>query len=227
MTSPVNWYSTTINALQDLWGGFLGFIDELLGALIVFTIGWFVSLGVGKIVTEVLRKMQFNELFKGGSWGKAMDKSDVEVDPAKFIGELFKWIVLIVFLLAVAEILGLTQFAEFVQQILTYLPNVVASALIFIVAVIVADFAEKIIGTTVEGMRVEYADLAGSIVKWAIWIFAIFAILTQLGVATSLIQTLFTGIIAVLVISFGLAFGLGGKDIAHDILRDFHNRLKE
>src|SRR6056297_2074122 len=130
--TPVNWYSTTIEALQGLWGGFLGFIDELLGALVVFTIGWFVSLGVGKLITEVLRKMQFNELFEGGSWGRAMDKSDVEVDPAKFIGELFKWIVLIVFLLAVAEILGLAQFAEFVQEILTYLPNVVASALIFV-----------------------------------------------------------------------------------------------
>ncbi len=130
------------------------------------------------------------------------------------------------FLLAVAEILQLTQFAEFVQQILTYLPNVVASAFIFVVAVIVADFANKIVSTTVEGMRVEYADLAGSIVKWAIWIFAVFAILTQLGVATSLIQTLFTGIIAVLVISFGLAFGLGGKEVARDILEDLRNRLR-
>lgn len=224
--TPVNWYDATIRALQDLWGGFLEFIPELIGALIVFIIGWFVSLGVGKLITELLRKLQFNELFKGGNWGRALDKSEVEVDPAKFIGELFKWIVLIVFLLAVAEILNLTQFAEFVQQILTYLPNVVASAFIFVVAVIVADFAQKIVRTGVEGMQVEYAELAGSIVKWAIWIFAIFAILTQLGVATSLIQTLFTGIIAVLVISIGLAFGLGGKEVARDILENFRNRLR-
>jgi len=225
--TPVNWYDTTIRALQDLWGGFLEFIPQLIGALVVFIVGWFVSLGIGKLITEVLRKLQFNELFEGGNWGRALDKSDVKVDPAKFFGELFKWIVLIVFLLAVAEILQLTQFAEFVQEILIYLPNVVASAFIFVVAVIVADFAKKIIETSVEGMRVEYADLVGTVVKWAIWIFAIFAILTQLGVATSLIQTLFTGIIAVLVISFGLAFGLGGKDIAHDILKDFHNRLRK
>lgn len=224
--TPANWASTTIRALEDLWAGFIEFIPQLIGALIVFIVGWFVSLGIGRLITEVLRKLKFNELFEGGSWGRALDKSDVKVDPAKFIGELFKWIVLIVFLLAVAEILQLTQFAEFVQQILTYLPNVVASAFIFVVAVIVADFANKIVSTAVEGMRVEYADLAGSIVKWAIWIFAIFAILTQLGVATSLIQTLFTGIIAVLVISFGLAFGLGGKEVARDILENFRNRLR-
>lgn len=224
--TPVNWYDTTIAALQDLWSGFLEFIPELIGALIVFIVGWFVSLGIGKLITEILRKLQFNELFEGGNWGKALEKSDVKVDPAKFLGELFKWIVLIVFLLAVAEILNLTQFAEFVQEILVYLPNVVASAFIFVVAVIVADFAKKIVETSVGGMQVEYADLAGSIVKWAIWIFAVFAILTQLGVATSLIQTLFTGIVAVLVISFGLAFGLGGKDIAYDILKNFRNRLR-
>lgn len=224
--TPVNWYSTTITALQNLWGGFLEFIPELIGALIVFIIGWFISLGIGRLVTQILRKLQFNELFKGGSWGRALEKSEIETDVSKFIGDLFKWIVLIVFLLAAVEILGLTQFASFVQDILAYLPNVIVAALIFVVAVIVADFTKKIIRTAIEGMKVEYADLAGSIVKWSIWVFAIFAILTQLGVAAQLIQTLFTGIVAVLVISFGLAFGLGGKEVARDILQDFRHRLR-
>jgi len=226
--TPVNWYSTTINALQDLWGGFLGFIDELVGALIVFTIGWFVSLGVGKLITEVLRKLQFNELFKGGSWGRALDKSEIDTDASKFIGELFKWIVFIVFLLAVADILGLNQFSSFIREVLSYLPHVAASALIFVVAVIVADFAKKIVSTAVEGMKVAYADLAGTIAKWAIWVFAFLVILDQLKIeAVDWVVGLVQIIIAGVVFMFALAFGLGGKDVAHDILQDLRNRVGE
>ncbi len=83
--TPANWASTTIRALEDLWAGLIEFIPQLIGALIVFIVGWFVSLGIGKLITEVLRKLKFNELFEGGSWGRALDKSDVKVDPANLL----------------------------------------------------------------------------------------------------------------------------------------------
>lgn len=225
--TPVNWAETTIKALEKLWAGFLEFIPQLIGALIVFIIGWFISLGIGKLVTEILRKLRFNDLFKGGNWGKALEKSEIEADASKFIGELFKWVMLIVFLLASTDILGLDKFSTLLQGILSYLPRVLVSALIFVVAVIIADFAKKIVQTTVEGIRAKYAELTGSIAKWAIWVFAILTILDQLKIEAvdwmvGLIGILFAG----LVFMFALAFGLGGQDVARDILKDFRNRYR-
>ncbi len=221
-----DWASVTIEALQNLWQGFLSFIPALIGAIIVFAIGWFISVGIGKLVSEILKRLKFNRIFERGAWKEALEKAEFKVDAADFIGALIKWVLVIVFLLAAIEILGLTEFAGFLAAVLAYLPNVVVAALIFVAAVIIADLLEKIVRATVESIRVGYGHIVGIIVRWSIWIFAILAILIQLGVAPTLINTLFAGLVAVIVISAGLAFGLGGKEIATDVLRDLYRKLK-
>lgn len=221
-----DWYSVTIQALQGLWQGFLNFIPSLLGAVIVFVIGWFISIGIGKLVTEVLRKIKFNRIFEKGVWKEALAKAEFKVDASGFIGAICKWVLAVVFLLAAVEILGLIEFAGFLRSVLGYLPNVIVAVLIFVVAVIVADFVEKIVRASVESVRVGYGHLVGIIVRWSIWVFAIIAILMQLKVAPALMQIMFTGIVALIVIGGGIAFGLGGKGIAGEILGDLHRKLK-
>jgi hypothetical protein len=221
-----DWASVTIEALQDLWYGFLNFIPSLIGAIIVFVIGWFLAVGVGRLVSEVLRKLRFNRIFQKGSWKEALEKAEFKVDASEFVGVVIKWILVIVFLLAAVEILGLTEFAGFLTAVLGYLPNVLVAVFIFVAAVIIADIMEKIVRATVESIKVGYGNLIGVIIRWSIWIFAILAILIQLGVAPSLINTLFAGLVGIIVISAGLAFGLGGKEIATEVLRDLYRKLK-
>ena len=165
-------------------------------------------------------------MFEKGVWKEALEKAEFKIDASGFIGQIVKWVFVIVFLMAAVEILGLTQFAGFLKNVLAYLPNVIVAAFILVVAVIVADFLEKIVRAAVESVRVGYGHLVGIIVKWSIWIFAILAILLQLKIAPSLIQILFTGLVAGLVISGGIAFGLGGKEIAAGILQDLHRKFK-
>ncbi|MFH1462460.1 MAG: hypothetical protein ABIG08_02110 [bacterium] len=223
----LDWYEVTLRSLQDLWSGFLGFIPVLVGAIIVFVIGWFISVGVGKLVTEVLKKIRFNQLFEKGDWKSALSRAEIKVDASGFMGAIVKWVFVIVFLLAAVEILGLKEFAGFLTAVLAYLPNVIVAALIFVVTVIVVDIVEKVVRATVEGMRVGYGQMVSAVVKWSIWIFAILAILSQLGVARPFPETLFMGVVATLAISLGLAFGLGGKDVAAEILQDLRKKLKE
>jgi len=223
----VDWYSITTRVLENLWIGFLEFIPRIIGALIVFIVGWFIAIGIGKLVTEILRRLQFNQLFSKGGWGKALSKAEIDVDASGFIGDIFKWVLVIVFLLAAVEILGFTEFAGFVKSVLGYLPNVVVASAIFVAAVIIANIAEKVVVAAVEGIRVGYSELIGVIVRWSIWVFAILAILSQLKVATTLVHTLFQGIVGVIVISLGLAFGLGGKEVARDMLEDFRGKLRK
>jgi hypothetical protein len=222
----IDWYKTTYEVLEDLWKGFLTFLPKVIGAIVVFLIGWFLALAVGKLITEILKKIRFNQIFEKKTWKEALEKAEIKIDPAGFIGAIFKWILVIVFLLAAVDILGFVKFAEFLIRVLEYLPNVVVAAAIFVVVAIVADILEKIIRTTVEGMKIGYGNLLGLIVKWAIWIFGAIIILYQLGIAKPFMETLFLGIVALIVISFGLAFGLGGKEIAADLLRELQKRIK-
>lgn len=223
----LDWWEITKDSLQDLVGGVLNFLPNLGGALLVLIVGWFISVGIGKLVAEVLKRVKFNQLFEKGGWKEALSKAELKVDPSGFVGGIIKWVLVIVFLMAAVEILGFEQFAEFLKSVVIWLPNVVVAVAIFIVAVIIADYLAKLMRAWVEGMKVGYGHFVEVIVKWAIWIFAILAILLQLGIATELTETLFQGIVAFAVIAGGLAFGLGGKDVAAEILQDLHRKLKQ
>jgi len=162
------------------------FLPKLIGAIIVFIIGWFISVGIGKLVAEILKRLRFNSIFERGCWKEALEKAELKVDPSGFVGAIVKWVLVIVFLLAAVEILGMVQFAGLVG----------------------------------------YGKLVGSIVKWAIWIFAILAILMQLKIAVELILTLFTGFVVMVAIAGGIAFGLGGKEMAGEILQTLRDKLR-
>ena len=222
----IDWYTVTLQALQNVWQAFLSFIPTLIGAIVVFIIGWFIAVGIGRLVAEILKRIKFDRLFEKGAWKTAFEKAELKITPSEFIGAIFKWVLVIVFLQVAVGILGWTQFADLLGRVIGYLPNVIVAALIFVVAVIVADIVEKIVVAAAEGAKFAYTHIAGAIVKWAIWIFAILAILRQLIIAPELVNTLFSalvyGVVAVLVI----AFGLGGKEVAAEILQDLRKKFK-
>ena len=222
-----DWTTVTWEALQSLWQGFLAFIPKIVGAIIIFVVGWFISVWIGKLVAEVLKKLRVDRIFEKSKWDETLQKADFRMKMSDFIGGIVKWVLIIVFLLAAVEILGLTQFAIFLRAIVGWLPNLVVAAAIFVVAVIVADISEKLVRAIVGKMNVSYVKLIGSIVRWSIWIFAILAILSQLGVAKDIVQILVTGFVALIVISCSIAFGLGGKDLARDVLENFRGKFGE
>jgi hypothetical protein len=223
----IDWYEVTFKELAKLWLAFISFIPKLIGAIVVFLIGWIIAVTIGKIVAEVLKKLNFNRIFEKGAWKTAFDRAEIKVDPSGFIGAICKWVLMIVFLSAAVEILGLIEFAGLLNRIIAYLPNVVVAAFLFVVAVIIADILEKVVRAAVESAKVGYGQVVGVIVRWSIWVFAILLILMQLGIGKELILTLFTGLVGLIAISGGLAFGLGGKEIAGEILQDFRNKLKK
>jgi hypothetical protein len=222
-----DWISITYGELQNAWIGFLEFIPRLLGALIIFIIGWLLSVAIGQIITRVLEKLKLNRLFEKAGWKEALEKAEFKINPAEFIGAIFKWILVIIFLLIAVEILGFVQFASFLKSVINWLPNLVVAIAIFVVAAIGADILSKVTVASLEKAKVNYSQFAGKIVRWSIWSFALLAILFQLGVARPLIETLFTGLIVGLALAFGIAFGLGGKDLATDVLKSLREKVRE
>src|SRR3989338_10615469 len=206
-----DWSLTIIQPfLQDA----VGFLGRLVLAIVVFIIGYLIAVGIGKIITEVLKSVRFNSLFTKEGWSQALQRANINVHPAEFIGAIFKWVFVIVSLLLAVDILQLAQFGIILTQVLNYLPNVVLSSLIFVSAVIISDIVEKVVRVTVERMKVGYGYIASSIVTWAIWIFTVFLILDQLLPQSLLISTLYSAIIYGVVgsVSLGvaIAIGLGG-----------------
>lgn len=222
-----DWGQVTLSAFQNAWQVFLSFIPALIGAIIIFVIGWFIAIAVGKVVAEILIRIKFNKIFERSGWKEALEKAELKVNPAEFIGAICKWILVIVFLMIAADILKWEGFVILLSKILDWLPNLLVAVAIFVVAVILGDILEKIVKASVKKIKVGYAEFLGVGVRWAIYVFAVLAILLQLGVATSIINTVIMGFIGMLALALGLAFGLGGKEAAAEIIKEIRHKVSE
>ena len=152
------------------------------------------------------------------SFEEIVKRAGHNLNSGLFIGALVKWFIIVVVLIASFNALDLTQVTTFLQQIVDYLPQVIVAVLILMVSIVVASAMEKIVVASSRATNVRSAEHLGRVTRWAIWIFAIMIALYNLGVAPSIIQTIITAIFAGAALALGLAFGLGGKDVAQKLI---------
>ncbi|HPJ80431.1 MAG TPA: hypothetical protein PLF70_01890 [Candidatus Portnoybacteria bacterium] len=216
-----------LDSLKGVWEGFIGFLPTLVAALIVFIVGWLVAIFIGKLINKLIKIIKLDSLLLKIGFEKVLSKAKIKLDSGKFFEELVKWFLIIVFLMAAVDILGLTQVTLFLQSILYYIPSVVVAAIVLLAATIIAKFMYKLVKASADAAGLHSSSAIAGIVKWAILIFGFIIALTQLGIATTLIQTIVMGIIAMIAIAGGLAFGLGGKDMAARVLDKIKTDLTE
>jgi len=223
------WGEVFSQSLIGLWYGFISFIPGLLGAVILFIIGWIVGSILGKAITQLVVVLKIDKLFESAGLENIMNRVNMKLSASRFIGALVKWFIVIVFLMASLQIVGLTQVNDFLREaVLYYLPKVVIASLVLIIATILADGMKKLVKASAQAANIRSANMLGSITLYAIWAFAFIIALSELGIATAFMQILFTGFIAALAIALGLSFGLGGKEAAsraiENISRDMSSK---
>jgi hypothetical protein len=220
-----DWSNITVSGFQSAWESIVLFLPKFLGALVVFIIGWFISIWLGKIVAGILNKIKFNELFSRTGWKDAFERAEITIMPSDFIGAIVKWIAVIVFLMVATDIMEWVAFAQLLQSIIIWIPNLLVAIIILVVAIVLADVLEKIVKASAQKMGVSFVQFLGSVVKWGIYIFAILAALMQIGVASAIVNTLVIGFVTMIALAFGLSFGLGGKEMAARMLEDWKHKM--
>jgi len=138
---------------------------------------------------------------------------------------LVKWFLVLVFLMAATDILQLTQVSAFLNSVILYIPNIVIAVIILSLAFLLGNFVFHIVRSSTKVAGVMSASFLAVIAKWSIIIFGLLAALIQLGIATSLVNTIFFGLVAAFSIAFGLAFGIGGKEEAALLLKKIREDL--
>lgn len=221
------WLEVLQASFQSLVAGIIQFIPNLVFAVVIFVLGWVIGSIVGRLIAQIVRAIQIDQALRSAGVNEVIERAGFKLDSGAFIGGLVKWFVIVIFLVASLQILGLTQVNVFIQQVvLLYLPQVIVAALILVVGAVVADTASRVISGAAQAAGMSASGVAGTVARYAIWIFAVLAALGQLGVATPFVQTLFTGIVVALSLAFGLAFGLGGQDAAGRFIENVRNQMK-
>ena len=216
-----SWGQVFSQSLVSLWYGFISFIPSLLGAIIIFIVGVLVGKVVGKAITQLVAVLKVDKLFESAGANEFMNRAGLKLSASRFVGGVVKWFIIIVFLMASLQIVGLTDVNNFLSQaVLPYLPRVVIVAIILIIATVIADAMKKLVVASSKAANISSANMLGSITHYAIWAFAFIIALSELGIATAFMQILFTGLIAALAIALGLSFGLGGKEAASRVIEN-------
>lgn len=205
------WTVDTTNAVTTSLQPIFNYIPKLVFALLVILVGVLVAWAVKTIIVKGLRFVKIKPYTDAVGLNKVFT---AKIDFPELLGDLAKWIVIIVTLLPAFEILGLQRVADLTEQVVAYLPSVVIAVVIVVVGVAVADLLARVVESTAQTIGASTAAIAADVTRWAVVVFVILASLMELGIATAIIGTMVTAFFAMLAIAGGLAFGLGGQEAA-------------
>lgn len=222
-----NWYDIFSAAFQIVWEKLFLALPNIFFAIVIFIIGWVLASLIGKTIKSIIDLTKIDGVLAKLKVDQVVSRLGWRLDAGKFIGELVKWFLIIAFLLVSSDIVGLSAVSQFLNSILLYIPNVIMAAIILLVAAIVANFLQKVVASSAGAARLSAANFAGIVAKWAILIVGFLIAVDQLGITQSYLVTLYTGIVAMLAIAGGLAFGLGGKEQASAFLAKLSAEIKE
>jgi len=214
-----------LQSLQSAFTTFVNYLPQLIGALIVLLVGFIVAKLIDKAITKGLRKARVDQRLSSSGGGRFVEKLAPQGSPSKLVGLVVFWVIMLFVISSAIGTLGIPALTGFMNQVLAYLPNVIAALLIFIVAAAVAGalggLAHRTMGDTATGRIVRVA------VPALIMGIAVFMILTQLGIAPVIVTITYTALIGATALATALAFGLGGRDAAAQLINSGYRKAQD
>lgn len=210
-----------LNTLNGSVATIISFIPRFLSGFIILLIGIIIATFLRQLVRELLKFVKFERFLK--KYG--VPESKEAADWSTILSEIVRWFIIIVFLVPTAQVWGLGRFVDVLNNLLLYLPNVFIAVLLLLVGFVVSKLVYDLLIASVRGLSRDSAKSIAMVGRWAVLIFVFLVVLNQLGIASDLIRILFAGIVAMVSLACGLAFGLGGKETARDIIEKMRKRL--
>ena len=205
------------DSFQNATDAIFEFLPRIIGFLVILLIGYIIARVVSTVVRKLLEKVGIDGKLHESSARRYVDAALPGASPSNGIARVVFWLIFVFFIVTAIGALGIPAATDFMNQVLTYLPNVIVAILIFVIAALlsgaVAGAIVKFMGDTPTG------KVVGSVVPAVIMVIAFFMILEQLQIAPEIVRIAFTAVMFALALGLALAFGLGGRDIAADLLR--------
>jgi hypothetical protein len=221
-----NWLEALRLSLTDLWYNVVSWVPSLIVAVIVFIVGLLVSSFLGGVVEKIISAIKLDNFLRKLGLEEYTKRANIQLNSGYFIGQVVYWFLVLVFLFAASDIIRFTALTIFLSNVLAYIPSVIVAALIMAVSFVAANIISGIVRASVMGAGLHRAKFLGSASWWAIMITGILSALDQLGISVAIINTLITGLIAMISIAGGLAFGLGGKESAARLIQEIGEELE-
>jgi hypothetical protein len=221
--APVtDWGTAVMTSLTAALALLLGAIPKVIGFLLILIIGWLIAAALARVVSSVLRAVRFNDLARHAGLSGFVQQMGLQTDAAGFVATIAKWFVRLIVLVSAFDALGLPAVSQVLQQLLLWLPNLVVAMIALVIGGLAANGLSRLVRGAAAESGLGSPDLLANVVRVAVWAFAIVVAVNQIGIATTLINTLFMAVIGAVALALGLAFGLGGRETAATIVRNWY-----
>jgi hypothetical protein len=214
-----------LQSLQSAFTTFVNYLPQLIGALIVLVVGFIIAKLLDKAISKGLHKAKVDQKLKSGGGAGYVEKLAPQGSPSKLVGRVVFWVIMLFVISSAVGTLGIPALTGFMNQVLAYLPNVLAALLIFLVAAAVAGAiggaVHRTMGDTPTGKIVRTA------VPAMVMAIAIFMILTQLGIAPVIVTITYIALIGSTALAAALAFGLGGREAAAELVNSGYEKAQD
>ncbi len=207
--------------LGELAASFLTWIPRLVGALALLILGWVVARIGQFILTGLLRRVGMDRLAERVGATRLLTNAGFDPSFSHQFSRVVYWLVLLVFILASAESLGLPGVAETFSGLLAYLPHVLAAALILLLGGLVARVVGEAVGALVTQAGAEAGSLLGQAVRYVLLILVVILAIEQLGVETALLVDVAVVIVAASALALAISFGIGSRELARNVMAGF------
>lgn len=212
-----NFGSSLRIAFQDALSDLFAFIPRLFGAIILLLVGWFLGKLVGTLVTKALRAVQFNTIADKAEIDDFLRNAGVKMDPAAVVGAIARWFIYLIFFLTAFDALGLTQVSAVIDDVIAFMPKVVVAIVILLIGALAGNLLGGVVRGALTSAGLKNAGLFATVARFAVIAFALIAALDMLQIAPNIVTTLWTGVVALVVGTLVLAFGLGGREAAGNL----------
>lgn len=207
--------------LISFFSTFVRYIPNFIGGVLILSIGVVLSSVVRGLVKTLFRFFKLSNFLQQAKLGNEQDIHTW----VNILSQIIGWAVVILFLIPASEVWGLPKVTEVLRQLLFYIPSVLAAVIIAFVGLMFSNIASDLVKHGVNRVDKQSAVTLAALAKYSIMFFTVLIVLDQLRVAQDLIRILFTGIVVMISLAGGLAFGLGGKDLARDLLEKMRKRV--
>ena len=222
-----DWGQAVMTSAAAALALFLGAIPKVIGFLAILLIGWIVAGALAGVVARLLRAAHFNDLAQRSGFSGFVQNMGLHTDAAGLIATTVRWFVRLIVLVVAFDALGLPAVSQVLQQLLLWLPNLIVALMVLVIGGLAANALHGLVRGATAQAGLGNPDLLANIARGAVWVFAIVVAVNQIGIATTLVNTLLMGVVGALSLALGLAFGLGGRETAGAIVSRWYRSSQQ
>jgi len=214
MTAVSDWTAGFLTGLTAGLTRFFSAIPAIIGAILILVIGWIIAGIIGGLVTRLCRVIHVDNVADRIGVNTFLAKSGAKLTASTLLGEIVKWVVRLIFIEMAAEQLGMPQITSLINQILGFVPNIIVAMVILGAGAFLGQILSGLVRGAASEAKVGDAQLLAKLTYGATMAFAIIMAMNELNIAPIVVNTLYIGLVAAIALALGLAFGLGGRDVA-------------